>query len=225
MTERENSEGWRGSNCAGVGDRSGFAVSEHWKSQLCLGNPTVLGQVIGQGLPNTVEIFQRESCLTLERWSCHKTAHVPVPLQASRGATPGAHASSVRDEDRGAAVAVHRGRHPADTLPALVLFAEWEASLPLALRDLQDARRRLQLEEENDEFEDEDDEDVGEMDVTQSRFPAGFQRMRMCQWFLSGTAGRGWGVRSLTGRVNCTPGRDEALQTLHIDSVVAVFFR
>ena len=73
------------------------------------------------------------------RWSggaARVAALVPSLLQASRGATPGAHASSVRDEDRGAAVAVHRygGRHPTDTPPALMPFAEWEASLPLALR-------------------------------------------------------------------------------------------
>ena len=53
-------------------------------------------------------------------------------------------------------------------------------------------------DEEEDEEEDEQDEDLDEMDVTQSRFPAGIQATRMCWWFPS------WSC-SLTGRVNCTP--------------------
>ena len=41
----------------------------------------------------------------------------------------------------------------------------------------------LVLRPSGDEEEDEEDEDLDEMDVTQSRFPAGFQPMRMCRWF------------------------------------------
>ena len=61
-------------------------------------------------------------------------------------------------------------------------------------------------EHEEDEEECEEDEDLDEMDGTQSRFPAGFQPMRMCRWFTSGNCWQ-WGVCSLTGRVNCTPKR------------------
>ena len=43
--------------------------------------------------------------------------------------------------------------------------------------------------EEDDEREEEDDLD--EMDVTQSHFPAGFMPRRMCRWYPSGNCWQG----------------------------------
>ena len=79
-------------------------------------------------------------------------AHTHSPLDASRVASPGACASSVWDEARFAAVAGRGGRDAPDTPPGLVSSAALVASLPPALRrELQDAERRPQLEEDDEE--------------------------------------------------------------------------
>ena len=43
-----------------------------------------------------------------------------------------------------------------------------------------------------EEEEDEEDEDLDEVDGTQSRFPAGFQPMRMCRWYSAGNFRQEW---------------------------------
>ena len=47
-------------------------------------------------------------------------------------------------------------------------------------------------DEEEEEDEDEEDEDMDETCGTESRFPAGFQPMRMGRWFTSGNCRQGW---------------------------------